>query len=108
MFNWLFANKRKSASVTPESAMRELGMRASIVDKLRNYNEDEDTTISEFSLADDEKGIKATDKITPVTDYDVWGQANPKETGKWNKEARQKRNRKQVGRHSINSRQKNI
>ena len=106
MFNWLFANKRESASVTRESAMTELGMRASIVDKLKNYNVDEDTTISEFSLADDEKGIKTTDKITSVTDYDVWGQANPKETGKWNKEVRQKRNRTQVGRHSISPRQK--
>jgi hypothetical protein len=108
MFNWLFANKRKSASVTPESAMRELGMRASIADKLKNYNADEDTTISEFPLADDAKGIKTTGKITPVTDYDVWGQANPKETGKWNKEVRQKRNRAQAGRHSIDPRQKNI
>jgi hypothetical protein len=106
MFNWLFANKRESASVTPESTMRELGMRASIADKLRNYNVDEDTTISEFSLADDDKGINTTGKITSVADYDVWGQANPKETGKWNKEVRQKRNRPQVGRHSINPRQK--
>ena len=108
MFNWLFANKTESASVTPESAMGELGMRASIADKLKNYDADEDTTISEFSLADDEKGIKTTGKITTVTDYDVWGQANPKETGKWNKEVRQKRNRTQAGRHSINPRQKNI
>ncbi len=108
MFNWLFANKRESASVTPESAMRELGMRASIADKLKYYNADEDTTISEFSLADDEKGIKATGKITSVTDYDVWGQANPKETGKWNKEVRQERNRTQARRHSTNPRQKNI
>jgi hypothetical protein len=103
MFNWLFPNRRKSASVTPE-----LATRSNIADKLRNYNADEDTTISEFSLADDEKGIKTTGKITPVTDYDVWGQANPKETGKWNKEVRQKRNRTQAGRHSINPRQKNI
>lgn len=108
MFNWLFANKKESASVTRESAMKELGMRASIVDKLKNYNVEEDTTTSEFSLADDEKEIKTADKITAVTDYDVWGQANPKETGKWNKEVRQKRNRTQAGRHSINPREKNI
>ncbi|MCP4874704.1 MAG: hypothetical protein GY896_04415 [Gammaproteobacteria bacterium] len=108
MFNWLFANKRKSASVTPKSVMSELSMRASIEGKLRNYNADEDTTISEFSLADDDQGIETAGKATTVSDYDVWGQANPKETGKWNKEVRQKRNRAQAGRHSINPRQKNI
>ena len=104
MFNWLFANKRESASVTPKSVMRELGVRASIDDKLKNYNADEDTTISEFSLADDEKGTKSTDKMTSVTDYDVWGQANPRETGKWNKEVRRKRGRTQVSRHSTKPR----
>ena len=104
MFNWLFANKRESASDTPESAMRELGMRASIDDKLKNYNAEEDTTISEFSLADDEKGIKSTDEMTSVTDYDVWGQANPRETGKWNKEARRKTGSTQVSRHSTKPR----
>jgi hypothetical protein len=108
MFNWLFPNRRKGASVTPELPMRELATRANIADKLRNYNADEDTTISEFSLADDDKGIKPTDKITSVTDYDVWGQANPRETGKWNKEVRRKRDRTQVSRHSTNPRQKNI
>jgi len=118
MFNWLFANRRKSASVTPELtmrelamrelAMRELAMKAKIAGKLRNYNADEDTTISEFSLADDEEGIKNTDKMTSVTDYDVWGQANPRETGKWNKEVRRKRHRTQISRHSTNPRKKNI
>ena len=104
MFNWLFAKRRKSASVTPDLAMRELATRAKIAYKLRNYNADEDTTISEFSLADDEKGIKTADKITSVTDYDVWGQANPRETGKWNKEVRRKRHRTQIRRHSTNLR----
>ena len=111
MFNWLFANRRMSASVTPKSAMRELATRASIAFKLRNYNADEDATISEFSLADDEKGIKTKGKVTSVTDYsvknyDVWGQANPRETGKWNKEVRRKRHRTQISRHSTNPRQK--
>lgn len=109
MFNWLFANRRKSDSVTPELtkrevAMRELAMRANIADKLRNYNSEEDTTISEFSLADDEKGIKSTDEMTSVTDYDVWGQANPRETGKWNKEARRKTGRTRVSKHSTKPR----
>jgi len=105
MFSWLFTNRKKSTSVTPKSAISELAMRANIVGKLRNYNADEDTTISEFSLADDVKGIKTTGKMTSVTDYDVWGQANPRETGKWNKEVRRKNNRLQVGKRSTNHRQ---
>ncbi len=85
MFNWIFGNRRKSTSVTHEVAMS-----ANIADKLRDYNADEDTTISEFSLADDENGKKTTSKMTSVRNFDVWNQANPGETGKWNKDDRQK------------------
>ena len=85
MFNWLFANRGKVASVT-----HELAMRADIAGKLRNYNADEDTTISEFSLADDEKETKTTNKMTSVRNSDVWNQANPAEMGKWKKNDRQK------------------
>ncbi len=81
MFNWLFANRRKSTPV-----IQELAMRANIADKLRDYNADEDTTISEFTLADDEKGKKTANKVTRYCD--VWCQANPSESGKWNKEGR--------------------
>lgn len=77
--------------------MSELAMRASIAGKLRNYNADEDTTISEFTLAEDEKGIKTVGKMKSVKDHDVWGQANPRETGKWYKEVRRKTKRSQVG-----------
>ena len=93
MFNWLFANRRKSDSVTPELtkrevAMRELAMRAKIAYKLRNYNADEDTTISEFSLADDAKKTEAAGKLMLAKKNDAWSQANPHETGKWKKENR--------------------
>ncbi|MCP4334701.1 MAG: hypothetical protein GY785_18765 [Gammaproteobacteria bacterium] len=103
MFNWLFANKRKSASATPELSKREvtmseLAMRENIADKLKSYNADEDTTASDFSLPDDEKGTKAVGKMRSIKDPDVWGQANPGETGKWTKEVRH--NRAQVSRHS--------
>lgn len=110
MFNWLFANSRKSDSATPELtkrevAMRELAMRANIADKLRNYNSEEDTTISDFSLPDDEKGTRSRHKMTSVKDYDVWGQSNPGEMGKWNKEVRMKRgSRTQVNRNSTKPR----
>ena len=104
MFNWLFTSRRTSAPLTPKSAVKELAMRASIAAKLRNYNADEDTTISEFSLAGDKKSIGTTSKITSTTNYDVWGKANPRETGKWNKEIRQKRQRMGGARHSIKPR----
>jgi len=83
MFNWLLPSRGKGTSV-----IGELAMRATIAYKLRKYNADEDTTISEFSLADDEKKTKATGKLTPVKKNDVWSQANPRETGKWKKENR--------------------
>jgi hypothetical protein len=104
MFNWLFANRRTSTPVTPKSAIRELAMRASIAVKLRNYNADEDTTISEFSLAGDRKTTENKGKIMSITDYDAWDKANPRETGKLNKEIRQNRTRMQVGRRSTNPR----
>ena len=83
MFNWLLPNRGKGTSVPDE-----LAMRATMVNKLRNYNTAEDTTISEFSLANDAKKSKATDKPRQVGNSDVWSQANPRETGKWNKENR--------------------
>ena len=85
MFNWLFPNRGKGTSVTDE-----LAMRATIVKKLRNYNAAEDTTISEFSLEDEAKNSKATDKPRQVRNSDAWSQANLRETGKWNKENRRK------------------
>ncbi len=83
MFNWLLPNRRKNTSVVGE-----LATRATIAYKLRKYNVDEDTTISEFSLADDDKRTKATGKLTQVKKNDAWSQANPSETGKWKKENR--------------------
>jgi hypothetical protein len=83
MFNWLLPNKVKGASVTDE-----LAMRSSIADKLRKYNVDEDTTISEFSIADDDNKTKATGGLSRVKKNDAWSQANPHETGKWKKENR--------------------
>jgi len=38
------------------------------------------------------------------TDYDVWGKANPRETGKWNKEIRQNRQRMGIGKRSTKPR----
>ena len=104
MFSWLFTNRRTSTPLTPKSAIGEIAMRASIAVKLRNYNADEDTTISEFSLGGDKKFAGTTSKITFNTDYDVWGKANPRETGKWNKEIRQNRQRMVIGKRSTKPR----
>jgi len=98
MFKWLFKRGNQSETVDPEPAISrkstirsELSMRASITNKLRKYNADEDTTISKFTLADDEAERKHEMKLTQVKTRDAWGQANPRETGKWNKEDRRTR-----------------
>ena len=86
MFNWLFPKRRKSDSVVPD-----LVMRANIANKLKKYNADEDTTISDFSVPDDDIGKTPGFKMTPVGKGDVWSQANPGESGIWRREERHKR-----------------
>ena len=83
MFNWLLPNKGKDTSV-----IGELVVRASIADKLRRYNADEDTKTSEFSLADNDKKSKATRILARMKRNDAWNEADPSETGKWKKENR--------------------
>jgi len=83
MFNWLFLKRRKDASVTEE-----LAAMASIADKLSKYNADEDTTISEFSLADDDKKSMTTGNLARMKRNDAWNAADPSETGRWKKENR--------------------
>ena len=83
MFNWLLPKKGKDTSV-----IGELVVRASIADKLRRYNADEDTTTSEFSLADNDKKSKATRNLARMKRNDAWNEADPSETGKWKKENR--------------------
>jgi hypothetical protein len=95
MFKWFLKRGNQSETDDPEPALSrksairsELAMRASIANKLRNYNADEDTTISKFTLADDEAEREREMKMRQVKTRDAWGQANPRETGKWNKEDR--------------------
>ena len=95
MFKWFFKRGNQSKTVDPEpsisreSAIRgELATRASIANKLRKYNANEDTTISKFTLADDEADGKHEMKFTEEKTRDAWDQANPRETGRWNKEDR--------------------
>ena len=83
MFNWLTPKRGKDTSV-----IGELAVRASIADKLKSYHADEDTIISDFSLADDNKKSKATGSLARAKRNDAWSQADPSETGKWKKENR--------------------
>ena len=89
MFNWLFRNKKKATA-------------AALADKLKNYNADEDISISDFSEVDfNENDEKTTDKKGRVKNVDAWGQANPSETGKSNKEDRQQIDRRQASRRRV-------
>ena len=84
MFNWLLRNKRKKAATAHEAELE-----AKLADKLKNYNADEDISVSDFSGIDfNENHEKKNDKRNCVKNVDVWGRANPGETGKWNKEGR--------------------
>ena len=69
---------------------RETAMRANIANKLKNYNADEDTTISNFTLADEAVERNLANRSPRISGQDVWGQANPRETGRWKKENRKK------------------
>ena len=97
MFNWLFRNKKKEAAADLEAALN-----AKLADKLKNYNADEDISISDFSEVDfNENDEKTTDKKDRVKKEDMWGQANPSETGKSNKEDRRKIEIRQANRRRL-------
>ena len=66
---------------------RETALRANIANKLKSYNAEEDTSISNFTLAENEVERKLY-KAPGAKGQDVWGQANPRETGRWKKENR--------------------
>lgn len=95
MFNWLFTKRRDKTAIMPE-----LATRANIAAKLKNYNADEDTTVSEFTLADEGDRKKTSRNMAPAGNYDVWGQANPRETGIWNRDDRRQKEKKLAGKHA--------
>ena len=68
----------------------ELALRARI-DKLKNYKAEEDTAISNFTIAEEEVERNLVGKSTRTTKQDVWGQANPREAGCWKKENRKRK-----------------
>ncbi len=100
MFNWLFRSEKKKAAADHEAELN-----ARIADKLKDYDADEDDSIADFSDVDfDENVKKKTDRKDRVKNVDIWGQANPSETGKWNKQERRKINRRQAKRRRTNRR----
>ena len=74
-----------------EIKRRELAVRARIADKLKNYNSSEDTTVSHFTLADEKASSSRESKLAGAKSRDAWGQADPREVGRWNKENRRPR-----------------
>ncbi len=100
MYNWLFKNKKKEIAANHEAELS-----AKLADKLKSYNADEDISISDFSGADfNENDEKTSDKKGAVKNVDVWGQANPSETGKWNKTNRRQTERRQASRQRVDRR----
>lgn len=101
-----FKHRGKAATVEQKLAMqremerrrlmelrRESAMRTNIANKLKSYNADEDTTISNFTLAEEDVERKLVTRSAGVKGQDVWGQANPRETGRWKKENRKQGNK---------------
>ncbi|MFA9420118.1 MAG: hypothetical protein ACERLB_08200 [Gammaproteobacteria bacterium] len=100
MFNWLYRNKKKEAAADHEAALN-----VKLADKLKNYNADEDISISDFSEVDfNENDEKTTDKKDRGKKVDMWGQANPSETGKSNKEDRRQIEIRQANRRGLDRR----
>ena len=87
------AIQRESERRRKMEVRRETALRANIAYKLKGYKADEDTTISNFTLAEEEVERKLLNKSAGVKGQDVWGQANPRETGRWKKENRSKRSK---------------
>ena len=107
MFKFLFRHRDRGAAVDQKLALQremerrrklekrqQLAMQANIAHKLKSYNAKEDTTISNFTLAEDEVERRLSNKPAIAQGQDVWGQANPRETGRWKKENRIQRNKK--------------
>jgi len=106
MFNWLFRYKRKKAAADHEAELKakladrfEAELKAKLADRLKNYIADEDISVSNFSGVNfNENDEKTTGKKDGVRNVDAWGQANPSETGKWNKDEKRQISRRQAKR----------
>jgi hypothetical protein len=101
MFKFIFKHRGKAATVEQKLAMQreierrrvmeqryESALRANIANKLKSYNVEEDTTISNFTLAEDEVERRLSNKPSVARGQDIWSQTNPRETGRWKKENR--------------------
>jgi hypothetical protein len=106
MFKLFFKHRAKTMALEQKLAMQremehqrklemrlELAMRANIATKLKRYNAEEDTTLSNFTLADDEVERRLSKRSAGKQGQDIWGQANLRETRLWKKENRNHRNK---------------
>lgn len=101
MFKLFFKHRGKATAVEQKLAMQremeqrrkaelrhERAVQANIASKLKSYNADEDTTISQFTLAEDEVERNLLNKSSQSKSQDIWGQADPREAARWKKENR--------------------
>ena len=98
MFNWFFkpakqvdTSARDKAISRKATTRDELAVRASIAAKLQNYDSSQDTNTSHFTLGDDKPGNKRESTLSHIAVKDAWGQADPREAGRWKKENRRMR-----------------
>ena len=93
------AETRSPNTVASQKAAtrQELALRARIADKLKHYDASQDTSTSRFTLAGDEPRCKRETSAPRVAAGDAWGQADPREAGRWNKENRRNRPKPGLG-----------
>ena len=105
MFERIFRNKVKEAeaelTAKQAAAAHEAELNKRLAERLKDYNADEDDSVSNFSEID---FTENPDEKSDITDrrgnVDVWGQANPAETTQWNKENRRKSDRRKSARRN--------
>ena len=94
MFNWLLGNRRKKAAAKYKAELK-----AKLTDKLKNYNADEDISVSNFSEVNfNEIDKKTTGKKGGVKNVDSWQQANPSEIGRRKGDEKRQTRRRQLNR----------
>ena len=110
MFERIFKYKVQKAEAGYEAelnakqtaAAHEAELNKRLAERLKNYNADEDDSVSNFSGIDFKENSDKTSEITNREgNVDVWGQANPAETTQWNKGYQRKSDRQQIARRKL-------
>ncbi len=106
MFNKLFRSKEKEVeaelNAKQSAAAHEAMLNTRLAERLKDYNADEDDSVSNFSEINfGENSDKTSDITDRDANVDVWGQANPAETTQWKKENRRRSDRRQTARRKL-------